>query len=57
MVKSRMNPKVDEYLSKSKKWKDEYEKLRNIALDCEELTEEFKWMHPCYTLTKMIQLV
>jgi len=43
-----MNPKVDEFLSKAKKWKDEFEKLRNIVLDCE-LTEEFKWMHPCYT--------
>lgn len=46
-----MNPKVDEFLSKAKKWKEEYEKLRNIVLDCE-LTEEFKWMHPCYTLEK-----
>lgn len=48
MSDSKMNPKVDEYLSKSKKWKKEYEKLRDIVLDCE-LTEEFKWMHPCYT--------
>ncbi|WML48689.1 YdeI family protein [Neobacillus sp. PS3-34] len=48
MTKSRLNPKVDEFLSKSKKWKEEYEKLRDIVLDCE-LTEEFKWMHPCYT--------
>ncbi len=48
---SRMNPKVDEFLSKAKKWKEEYEKLRNIVLDCE-LTEEFKWMHPCYTFEK-----
>ncbi len=46
-----MNPKVDEYLSKATKWKEEYEKLRNIVLDCE-LTEEFKWMHPCYTFEK-----
>jgi uncharacterized protein YdeI (YjbR/CyaY-like superfamily) len=46
-----MNPKVDEFLSKAKKWKEEYEKLRNIVLDCE-LTEEFKWMHPCYTFEK-----
>ncbi|MGV3464405.1 MAG: YdeI/OmpD-associated family protein [Heyndrickxia sp.] len=42
------NPKVDEFISKSKKWKEEYDKLRNIVLACE-LTEEFKWMHPCYT--------
>ncbi|WP_342605645.1 YdeI family protein [Peribacillus sp. FSL E2-0159] len=46
-----MNPKVDEFLSKAKKWKEEYETLRNIVLDCE-LTEEFKWMHPCYTFEK-----
>ncbi|USG67871.1 YdeI family protein [Brevibacillus ruminantium] len=51
MTKSRTNPKVDEFLSKAKKWKAEYEKLRNIVLDCE-LTEEFKWMHPCYTFEK-----
>ncbi|MGG0791510.1 YdeI family protein [Peribacillus simplex] len=48
MTKSRMNPKVDEFISKAKKWKEEYETLRNIVIDCE-LTEEFKWMHPCYT--------
>ncbi|MFB6801488.1 YdeI family protein [Peribacillus butanolivorans] len=51
MTNSRMNPKVDEFLSKAKKWKEEYEKLRNIVLDCE-LTEKFKWMHPCYTFEK-----
>ncbi|CAH0141077.1 hypothetical protein SRABI134_00533 [Peribacillus sp. Bi134] len=51
MSNSRMNPKVDEFLSKAKKWKDEYETLRNIVLDCD-LTEEFKWMHPCYTFEK-----
>ncbi|MFS0601022.1 YdeI/OmpD-associated family protein [Peribacillus frigoritolerans] len=48
MTKSRTNPKVDEFLGKAKKWKEEYEMLRNIVLDCE-LIEEFKWMHPCYT--------
>ena len=48
MTKSSLNPKVDEFLSKAKKWKEEYEKLRNIVLDCE-LKEEYKWMHPCYT--------
>lgn len=48
MTNSNMNPKVDEFLSTAEKWKEEYEKLRNIVLDCE-LTEEFKWMHPCYT--------
>ncbi|MCK2006167.1 YdeI family protein [[Brevibacterium] frigoritolerans] len=48
MTKNKTNPKVDEFLGKAKKWKEEYEMLRNIVLDCE-LTEEFKWMHPCYT--------
>jgi len=48
MTNSILNPKVDEYLNKSKKWKEEYKKLRTIILDYE-LTEDFKWMHPCYT--------
>lgn len=47
MTNSRMNPKVDEFLNKAKKWKEEYEKLRDIVLDCE-LAEEIKWKHPCY---------
>ncbi len=46
-----MNPKVDEFLSKAKKWKEEYETLRKIVLDCE-LTEDYKWMNPCYTFEK-----
>ncbi|MGB8000455.1 MAG: YdeI family protein [Anaerobacillus sp.] len=48
MTRSRMNPKVDDYLSKPQKWQEEFEKLRKIILDCE-LIEEFKWKHPCYT--------
>lgn len=44
-----MNPKVDLFLSKTKKWRQEFEKLRMIILDCE-LTEELKWGWPCYTL-------
>ncbi|MFE0340931.1 YdeI family protein [Priestia megaterium] len=51
MTNSKMNPKVDEFLSKAKKWKEEYETLRKIVLDCE-LTEDFKWMNPCYTFEK-----
>lgn len=31
------------------RWRAEFEKLREIALACE-LTEDFKWMHPCYTV-------
>ena len=46
-----MNPKVDEYLRKAKKWQEEFEKLRMIILDCG-LTEELKWGCPCYTFEK-----
>ena len=48
---NRMNPKVDEYLRKAKKWQKETEKLRMIILDCG-LTEELKWGKPCYTFQK-----
>jgi uncharacterized protein YdeI (YjbR/CyaY-like superfamily) len=45
---NRMNPKVDFFFTKAKQWKEEYEKLRMIILDCG-LTEELKWGVPCYT--------
>src|SRR5207245_11024091 len=48
---NRMNPKVDKYLSKAKKWQKELKKLRMVILDCQ-LTEELKWGVPCYTLQK-----
>lgn len=43
------NPKVDWFFKKDTPWKEEYEKLRTIILDCG-LTEELKWGQPCYTL-------
>lgn len=43
------NPKVDAILRHTKQWRDEFETLRTIALDCG-LTEELKWYQPCYTL-------
>ena len=46
-----MNPKVDFYFEKAKKWQEEVKQLRTIALDCE-LTEELKWGCPCYTFQK-----
>jgi len=46
-----MNPKVDGYVTRSKKWREELEKLRAIVLDCQ-LTEELKWGVPCYTFQK-----
>lgn len=47
----KMNPKVDFYFNKAKKWQEEIEKLRNIILDCG-LTETLKWGVPCYTFEK-----
>ncbi|MDC7999612.1 YdeI family protein [Aequorivita todarodis] len=45
-----MNPKVvDRFLDRAEKWNEEMKLLRKICLDCG-LTEDFKWMHPCYTL-------
>ncbi|MBL0744699.1 YdeI/OmpD-associated family protein [Chryseolinea lacunae] len=46
-----MNPKVDFYFMKAKKWQTEVEKLRTIMLDCG-LTETLKWGVPCYTWEK-----
>jgi len=48
---NRMNPKVDFYFSKAKKWQEEFETLRMIILDSG-LTEELKWGVPCYTFQK-----
>ncbi|MDQ8739507.1 YdeI family protein [Paenibacillus sp. LHD-38] len=48
MTKGERNPKIDPYFNKLKKWKEEFELLRDIVLDCG-MTEDFKWMHPCYT--------
>jgi len=46
-----MNPKVDFYFNKDKKWQEEIRKLRTIVLDCG-LIEELKWGCPCYTFEK-----
>ena len=51
MTNSIKNPKVDEYLSVTQKWHDEFEKLRMIILDCQ-LTEDLKWGVPCYAYEK-----
>ena len=45
-----MNPTVDAFLSKAKQWQEEMSHLRKILLDIPELTEDFKWGKPCYTL-------
>lgn len=43
------NPKVEDFLNNATQWKEEFVKLREMSLDSG-LTEDFKWMHPCYTL-------
>lgn len=40
--------KVDRYIEKINNWKEETKLLREICIECG-LTEDFKWMHPCYT--------
>lgn len=43
-----MNPKVDRVLSKSKQWREEFERLRRIILNSG-LDEDLKWGQPCYS--------
>ena len=43
-----MNQEVNKYLNNLSKWKKELTRLRQLIVDCG-LTEEFKWLHPCYT--------
>jgi uncharacterized protein YdeI (YjbR/CyaY-like superfamily) len=45
---NKINPKVDGFLRRAKEWREEFEILRKIILDCQ-LTEELKWGKPCYT--------
>ncbi|MFC5527946.1 YdeI/OmpD-associated family protein [Cohnella yongneupensis] len=47
MTTSKTSPKVDGFMRKAKQWKEEFELLRSIVLDCD-LSEDIKWMHPCY---------
>jgi uncharacterized protein YdeI (YjbR/CyaY-like superfamily) len=42
-----MSTKVDAFLKREDKWRPEFEKLREILLDCG-LTEDLKWGQPCY---------
>jgi uncharacterized protein YdeI (YjbR/CyaY-like superfamily) len=47
LTKSGTNPKVDFFFNQAEKWREEFEKLRMIVLDCG-LAEELKWGKPCY---------
>lgn len=48
MTPNEKNPRVDEFLAKASKWREEFTMLRNILLDTP-LTEDLKWGVPCYT--------
>lgn len=48
MSPNEKNPRVDEFLAKASKWREEFTMLRNILLDTP-LTEDLKWGVPCYT--------
>lgn len=37
-------------MKRAGQWKDEMILLREIVLECDLLEEDYKWMHPCYTL-------
>ncbi|WP_276878029.1 YdeI/OmpD-associated family protein [Chryseobacterium joostei] len=43
-----MNPKANFFFDNATQWKEEFEKLRAIALSTE-LVEDLKWGCPCYT--------
>src|SRR5579863_9414115 len=49
MPPTKPNPNVDAFIANAKKWQPELTKLRAVLLDSE-LTEDFKWSQPCYTL-------
>lgn len=41
--------KVDSFIDNLKQWQDEFKFFRTLLQESE-LTEDYKWMHPCYTL-------
>lgn len=50
-MENNKNPKVDEFITKTQKWQEEFMKLREIVLSCP-LNEEIKWGKPCYSYQK-----
>ena len=45
---STRNPSVDAFVSRTKVWRGEIQKLRSILLECG-LDEEIKWGKPCFS--------
>jgi len=48
---NKPDPKVDAFMRGLDKWQEEMKELRKIIREFP-LTEEYKWMHPCYSLDK-----
>lgn len=44
-----MNTEVEAFFEKEKRWNEEFNLLRSIIVENNELREGYKWMHPCYT--------
>lgn len=49
MTNEKENIKVNALIDRLKQWQEEFKILREIINETE-LTEDYKWMHPCYTL-------
>jgi len=45
-----MNEQAELFFGKAKKRKEEFLLLREIVSENKSLEEDYKWMHPCYTL-------
>lgn len=45
-----MNLQAEKFFENAKKWKEEFYLLREILTENNSLEEDYKWMHPCYTL-------
>lgn len=49
VVNQQDHIKVNAFIERLKQWQDEFKVMREIIRETE-LTEDYKWMHPCYTL-------
>lgn len=45
-----MKTQTELFFENAKQWKEEFELLREIVRENKSLEEDYKWMHPCYTL-------
>ncbi|WP_343566980.1 DUF1801 domain-containing protein [Sphingobacterium sp.] len=45
-----MNLKIEHFFENATRWNEEFNLLREIVRGNKTLQEDYKWMHPCYTL-------